>query len=781
MAGLILVLLAVTAGGSATAAPPAPRGPDGAWSVTRAGDGLRITLRLDAPLEVRDAAPELAVDGKLLGPVMESPDGRSLSVTTPDTSLADAASVRVSWNGQLPDQARRGSSSNRPTPPRGRAPAAPVDPAAPGPFQVKTTDYDFGDTALSLPGIGGRPAELRGRLYQPQGARGPRPVVLFQHGRHAACYDPTARTTSNTVWPCPAGQQPIQSYTGYDGPADVLASHGYVVVSVSANGVNATDNPFSEDRGAQARAELVLANLDLLAEADRGRGDRALAGLLRHRLDLSDVGLMGHSRGGEGVVEAALQNAKRPRPYGIRAVLPLAPVDFARSTLPAVPMSVLLPYCDGDVSNQQGQHFYDDSRYAVDGDPASRSSLLIQGVNHNFFNTEWTPGVSVAPSSDDWRGLDPACSTSSSTRLSASEQYAVGTAYIAGFFRLVQGGERGLLPMFDGSGAVPTSAGRAAVDTVAQAPASSRIDVARFDGSTPFRVFGGATAVTCASMLDRSPQSGLPDCVDALTVSQAPSWTPASYANNVVATPVLRMGWAQPTAGVTVELARESRDVRRTQALSFRTARDEAAVGDVDLTVTVTDGRGRTSTRKVSQVSAALSPFPGSVSPLPKTWLRTVRVPTAQLSGVDLRDIRSVTFTAATPTGGAYLSDVAFATAAIGTEALTRLPQVSIADATVTEGNGAASAVMTLTLDRRSKEPVRISVQSVAGGTAGLITPAAQEVVIAAGATTTTVAVPFVGNATKATAPQSYQVVASVPTSSVVDDAFARLVIQDDD
>lgn len=112
---------------------------------------------------------------------------------------------------------------------------------------------------------------------------------------------------------------------------------------------------------------------------------------------------------------------------------------------------------------------------------------------------------------------------------------------------------------------------------------------------------------------------------------------------------------------------------------------------------------------------------------------------------------------------------------------LTRLPQVSIADATVIEGNGAASAVMTLTLDRRSKEPVRISVQSVAGGAAGLITPAAQEVVIAAGATATTVAVPFVGNTTKATAPQSYQVVASVPTSSVVDDAFARLVISDDD
>ena len=61
------------------------------------------------------------------------------------------------------------------------------------------------------------------------------------------------------------------------------------------------------------------------------------------RVDLDDVGLMGHSRGGEGVVRAALLNAARPRPYGIRALVALAPTDFTRPTIPGVATSVILP------------------------------------------------------------------------------------------------------------------------------------------------------------------------------------------------------------------------------------------------------------------------------------------------------------------------------------------------------------------------------------------------------------------------------------------------------
>ena len=61
----------------------------------------------------------------------------------------------------------------------------------------------------------------------------------------------------------------------------------------------------------------------------------------------------------------------------------------------------MLPYCDGDVSNQQGQHFIDDSRYAYDDD-VLRSTVWVMGANHNFFNTVWTPGKYAYSTSDDW-------------------------------------------------------------------------------------------------------------------------------------------------------------------------------------------------------------------------------------------------------------------------------------------------------------------------------------------------------------------------------------------
>ncbi|MFF5250068.1 hypothetical protein ACFY3V_37800 [Streptosporangium sp. NPDC000095] len=775
--------------GSAHADPPVSgTGEDGAWSIETLDGGYKITLRLAEPLPVRDAIPELAVDGTSLGPAVESPDGTTLTVTTTDPGVSGATSVDVAWNGEVPSEpAPTGRIAPEPAPSRpGKpgTPAPPVDPAAPGRYTVVHDEYDLGDTAITLAGLGGRQAEIRAKTYLPKEATGRLPLVVFQHGRHSACYNPVTRQTSNTTWPCPAGQQPILSFTGYDGPADVLASHGYAVVSVSANGVNAADNPFSEDRGALARGEVVMRHLDLLADATKGKGEAKIVELFKGRLDMDDVGLMGHSRGGEGVVKAALLNAGRPKPYGIKAVLPLAPTDFARATLPNIPMSVFLPYCDGDVSNQQGQHFYDDSLYAFEKDEAFRSSLMIMGTNHNFFNTEWTPGVAVAPASDDWSNRnDPVCgSTAAPGRLTPAEQYAVGTAYIAGFFRLVQGKEHALLPLFDGSGAVPESAGRAVVHTVAQAEFDKRVDVAPFTSpSSPFTVSGAATGVICAGMLDRSPQSGLPTCATRLTTSQAPSWTPATYAGNVTATPVLRFSWTDTSGEVSVPLPPGSRNVNGRDALTFRAALDENATGNVDLAVTVVDGRGRTGTVPVSGVSDALTPFPGTTSPLPKTWLRTVRIPTSSFGEVNLRDVREVRLTGASPTGGVYLGDLAFSDVRVGKSELDELPQVSLQSLTVPEGNGPGVATMTLTLSGRSKKPVTVNVQSIVTGVAPVITALAQQVVIPVGARSATFQVPIVGDTTPATTAQSYQVVASVPTNATIGNGFARLVVTDDD
>jgi hypothetical protein len=759
---LFSVLLAVTG------LPPAQA--DEPWSVTPVAGGYQVTLRLPGQLEARDALPELAVDGNSVGFAQESPDGRTLTVVTGDPAAAHPSSVQVAWNGEVP-------AAQQAAAPRGGKPKpgtpVPADPSVPGDYSVSRADYDFGDSALSLPGLGGRVAEERAAVWVPA-APGPRPVVLFLHGRHSACWNPATKATDNTHWPCLGGFQPIPSFHGYDQSAQVLASHGYVVVSISADGINAQDNPYSDDAGTTARGQLVMDHLDLLAEANQGVAP-GMSRLLRGKLDLNDVGLMGHSRGGEGVVKAALLNAARPHPYGIKAVLPLAPIDFGRETLPDVPMAVVLPYCDGDVSNQQGQHFYDDSRYADAGDGVLRSAVLVMGADHNFFNTEWTPGVAVAPASDDWsNATDPTCGPASptTTRLTAAQQYQVGVDYIAGFFRLVLGHESAFSPMFGGGTA---TVGAATVLQETQSASSRRLDIAPLQGpaANVHQPFGQY----CASMSGRSPQSGLPSCTASTATAHFPSFTPANYGPNVTATPLLHLSWTAP-ATMSIDMPKGQSTVAGYDALTLRAALDDVSAA-ADLTLTVVDGAGRSQSATVSSLGDALSALPGSGTLLPKTWLRTVRWPVSQLTEVNTHDIRKILVSTASPAGGVFLSDVAFQTLAVGAGGPSRLPQVSIIGSTADENAG--TATVTLQLSDRSREPVTASVQALAG-TGTQVANGAQQVVIPPGSLTTQVRIPIADDAVaEATADSVYEVFVVAPVNAVVGQDFAHLTVHDDE
>ncbi len=122
---------------------------------------------------------------------------------------------------------------------------------------------------------------------------------------------------------------------------------------------------------------------------------------LTGQLDFSQLGLLGHSRGGEGMRAAynLYRDPGSPWPDRIpdritfRGIFEIAPVDGQTSRVldaNAVPWNVLLPMCDGDVSNLQGVKPLD--RMIMDrvDDPATqKSSFTVWGANHNFYNTEW--------------------------------------------------------------------------------------------------------------------------------------------------------------------------------------------------------------------------------------------------------------------------------------------------------------------------------------------------------------------------------------------------------
>ncbi|WP_328327777.1 hypothetical protein OHA70_01825 [Kribbella sp. NBC_00382] len=780
-ATLIAGALLVPAG-TAQAAPPSPgnsvaQGKN--WQVLPVAGGYRVTLHLDAPAPKRDALPLIAVDGVPVGPAKLSPDQRTLWLTSPDPALRNAQDVRLAWSGdQLGKQSKSlaGGATDKYWLNAPLGPKLAVDPGAAGKYQVDTAEYNLGDEAVYLPGLGHK-SEIAGKVYSPRGAIGTRPLVIFLHGRHESCYGDAG--DPEIPWPCAKGQKPVPSYRGYDGPAEALAGHGYQVVSISSNAINGWDSR-SFDQGAQARAELILDHLHLWkkwATVGSGPFGRKFVG----RIDFTNIGLMGHSRGGEGVARAAVLNADRGGKYGIRAVLPLAPTDFARATVPGVAMSVILPYCDGDVSDLQGQKFYDDTRYSVTGDPAARSTVLVMGANHNFFNTEWTPGQSVAPSIDDWEYTDPEnpkgrpCGSEYAGRLTAKEQQAVGTAYIAGFFRLQLGHETKLLPLLDGSNAHPASAGRAVVRVVSQA--AGRLDVNRLDKALP--VTGKATASVCAGTRRPDAEKAPATCVETQTPSDSPHWVEAWFASTAQTTAVTKLDWTGTNGVLEVGLTAAQRDVRKYSALTFRAAPDPASASKLDLTVRMVDGRGRKVDVPVSAVSDALVRLPGAAGTagLPKNLLRTVRIPTSLLKGIDLRDVRSIELrTDKVAKGSVFLSDLAFSTPGLGRSAPTRLPQLSASSVgKVVEGDKVKTYDIAVTLSRPSVRPVTVHAESN-----GDEAPVAHDLVFKPGQTRKQLKVTVTGN-TRDSYDHFVSLVLSVPTEAQLGSSFGNIEVLDDD
>ena len=143
---------------------------------------------------------------------------------------------------------------------------------------------------------------------------------------------------------------------------------------------------------------------------------------LAGKIDFSNVGLMGHSRGGLGV-RAAYNLYRDPSidsrgtiiPWStripglsIKGIFEIAPTDTPLPTsstgsgnrylnADGTKWNVLLPMCDGDVLNLQGVRAFDRMMaytgtypgLPADSPATQKSTYTVWGANHNFYNTEW--------------------------------------------------------------------------------------------------------------------------------------------------------------------------------------------------------------------------------------------------------------------------------------------------------------------------------------------------------------------------------------------------------
>jgi len=282
-------------------------------------------------------------------------------------------------------------------------------------------------------------APVRGLLVLPDSPPdGGTPVVLIVHGQ-APTFHPSAATATNEV----------PSYRGYGYFQRHLASQGIASLSVNVNVVNKFSSPSSDDDH-ERRAQLLVLHLALLSALSTGSAPTAtplrvaqpggtvtLAAALADtqsaslsslrdlvqavadaELDLTRLGVMGHSRGATTAaefaervraaagpasppatftpggppqvvldqranVEALIRTLGAPQPSHVKAVVPLEPDDVGPFPL-SLPNVFLLA-----VAGSHDEDVHSSAANIYEGATCHKALLMLHGATHGRFNTVW--------------------------------------------------------------------------------------------------------------------------------------------------------------------------------------------------------------------------------------------------------------------------------------------------------------------------------------------------------------------------------------------------------
>lgn len=236
-------------------------------------------------------------------------------------------------------------------------------------FQAKLWESYWGFNVSDLP--------LNGRVWYPEG-EGSFPLVLIVHGNH------------NLV---------DYSDSGYAYLGELLASRGYIVVSVDENFLNG-GYWFKSSGENDARAWLLLKHLEVWEDWNTDPTSQFFGAV-----DLDQIALIGHSRGGEAAALAATFNRLSRFPnnanvilrfkFNIRAVVAIAPVDGQwmpadqPNPLEDISYLVLQGSHDADLYYFDGIQQYNRTTFTDPTADAFKAAVYIYRANHGQFNTSW--------------------------------------------------------------------------------------------------------------------------------------------------------------------------------------------------------------------------------------------------------------------------------------------------------------------------------------------------------------------------------------------------------
>jgi len=484
---------------------------------------------------------------------------------------------------------------------------------------VGTFEYDEGPTTVDAPGEFPDPAplELKGVVYFP--ADGP------------GATDPSQISDENDEYPMVVvvhgNSGALLSYKGYNYLLEHLARNGMIAASIHV---------YPGARGV-SRARALFKHIEIL---------KAKFGA---KIDLENLGTMGHSRGGEAVVIASKLNQDEHLGYEFKAIISLAPTDqygpYSLAGPYAVPYLVVYGGLDGDVAGgwpkSTGFSLYDRA------DPV-KSMIFAERACHDRFNTEWDDH-------DFYFGQMSPADQAAVVSVDAHQKIAKG--YMNGFYRWRLFGDDEMRVFFTGA-EIPDQVEDADGDAVTidvqyQEPGGLTVDrFANSDWHT--NDLGGAVT------------AGLPAAPGEGDLFGLDGSSPHDSTGGLVV-------WDAAQHLYTSAIPAGSQDVSDYDILSFRVTQrynsaSNPAGADQDFRVTLTDEDGRSRHVKVSKFATVDYPFVRGHSNLIKSSLKTVRIPLSAfteesggLEEVDLEEIVSVGFDLGIkPTGDIEVTDIEF-------------------------------------------------------------------------------------------------------------------------
>lgn len=228
-------------------------------------------------------------------------------------------------------------------------------------------------------------------------------------------------------------------YHGFDYLGKLFASRGYIVASIDLHLFNINSPPFIYERG-----EATILHLDYLLD-DPGISNTFIKNTLRPNINREKIGLIGHSRGGEGIIAAQDINLGRNNPtYTIAALCSLAPTDITLGTgnIKCGPFNPKVPYLM--ISATRDRDLIENPGYRIlDKAARPKFGLTLYGGNHQSFNFDTNPDLGTVAVCAD---TPPAAQY---RMLCSDEQQRIAKIYAHSFMNIFLKGQQVYFPLFN--------------------------------------------------------------------------------------------------------------------------------------------------------------------------------------------------------------------------------------------------------------------------------------------------------------------------------------------